>query len=194
VDFSEELIKAAREQEEQDALGIVYHTGDASNLEMFENCSFDIVVCFMAIMDIKRYREVISEVGRVLVDSGRFLFNMPHPCFEVRAKDGELVGGWEFEDPQLKDPNRILFYKVDKYFDSGKAEEFVWKLERLKEEFTSTSFHRTLTEYSEALNNAGFVISRIREPKPSEEGINKLPILKAHLRIPHSIAIEAVKK
>ena len=59
--------------------------------------------------------------------------------------------------------------------------------------FETISFHRTLTEYSEALNDNGLVIKRLLEPKPTEAGMEKLPYLKTCLRIPHSLAFETVK-
>jgi SAM-dependent methyltransferase len=194
VDVSDELIRFAKEKEEEDGLGIEYRVLDASDMkEAFEAGSFDVVVCFMAIMDIEKYKEVISEVARVLKPSGRFIFNMPHPCFEVRTKDGVLLGGWKYNEGYENDPNKALYYVVDEYFDSDREEQVPWDMERLKEPFVTLSFHRTLTEYSQALYDAGLAISRMLEPKPTEKGMEALPVLKCCLRIPHSLAIETVK-
>ncbi len=213
VDISDELIRCAVEMEGKESQGIDYHVADASKLATFEDSSFDIVTCFMALMDIKDYCRAIVEVGRILKPKGRFVFNMPHPCFEIRVRegDGEFVGGWEFKggaDDGLcsesekggegavgkdHDTDKALYYKVDRYFDTNEEEIIPWKMERLAKPFTTIAYHRTLTEYSKALHDAGFLISRILEPKPTPNGMSRLPVLKGCLRIPHSIAIEAVK-
>jgi len=66
-------------------------------------------------------------------------------------------------------------------------------MKRLLKPFVTTSFHRTLTDYSQALFKAGLLIRRLVEPKPSKLGPSKHPNLKKHRKIPHSIIIEAVK-
>jgi SAM-dependent methyltransferase len=194
IDFADEIVRSAEEQEGLDGLGIDYHVCDAASLDMFEDASFDIVACFMAIMDIERYREAISEVSRVLGPQGRFIFNMPHPCFEIRVRDGEFVGGWEpSEGLDVDGPDSSSFYRVDSYFDTDEPEVIPWRMMRLTEPFETIAFHRTLTQYSGALVNAGLLISRIIEPIPSVNGVEALPILRGCLRIPHSIAFETVK-
>lgn len=194
IDISDKLIKFAIEQENKDKMGIDYHVLDATNLEIFKDNSFDIVVCFMALMDIEKYQETILEVSRILKIHGHFIFGIPHPCFELRVQDDDFIGGWEYkEETEKKDPENALYYKVDRYFDSQKEEIIPWKMERLKEPFTTIAFHRTLTEYSEAIYKAKLMISRIKEPTPTKKGIEIFPLLKGCLRIPHSIIIECIK-
>jgi len=50
VDTSAPIIERARRREANDPLGITYHVGDAARLDMFEDASFDAVVCAMALM------------------------------------------------------------------------------------------------------------------------------------------------
>jgi ubiquinone/menaquinone biosynthesis C-methylase UbiE len=195
VDFSDKLIDLALETENKDKLGIGYHVLDTSNMDIFENESFDIVVCIMAMMDIQDYQGAIEEVSRVLKKSGRFVFSITHPCFEARVVNGKLIGGWEFkEGVDENDTDKALYYKVDRYFDTKDAEEIPWEMERLNKPFKTIAFHRTLSEYSEVLNKNNLLISRLVEPKPSEKGIEKLPVLKGCLRVPLFIVIETVKR
>lgn len=195
IDISERLIEFADEKEKKDRQGIEYHVIDASNMDRFENESFDLVVCFMALMDIEDYRKSISEVSRVLNASGRFIFSITHPCFEQRIKDGKITGGWEFESVgHESDTDNALHYKVDDYFETDIPETVPWTMPRLKKPFETIAFHRTLSEYSKALHDSNLLISRIIEPKPTEVGIKQLPVMKGFLRIPHSIVVEAVKR
>lgn len=204
VDFSREMIKLALEEEEREKLGIEYHVADACDLGIFGDKRFDIVASFMAIQDVEHHREAILEVGRVLRDDGRFVFGIPHPCFEVRILDGKRIGGWVYEDSSgIKDKESALnqkldreplYYTMDLYFDR-RSDEINWDMERLKKSFKTTGFHRTLTDYSEALRNAGLGISRMLEPLPTEKGLKEHPVyFKGNLRIPQSIVFEAVKK
>lgn len=202
IDFSEKLVEFAIQKEREETQGIQYYVGDVCDLNVFENCTFDIVTCFMALQDIENYQSAIKEAGRVLKDKGRFVFVIPHPCFEKRVINGDVIGGWEYgekreseEKAKDKTPSETtsnpLYYKVDRYFDTH-SYTISWKMERLSQHFVTTSFHRTLTDYVNALYEAGFLISRLKEPKPTERGLKIYPMGNI-LRIPQSIVIEAVK-
>lgn len=187
VDFSEEMIDLAVQEEKKDHLGIEYHVVDVSNLHVFKDRTFDIVTCFMALQDIEHYREAVREAWRVLKKGGRFVFVIPHPCFERRIMGDTIVGGWEYEG----DNSTPLYYKTDRYFDVH-SYAISWTMDRLTHHFKTTSFHRTLTDYADALHQAGFSILRLKEPKPTEKGIEQYP-MKDTLRVPQSIVIEAVR-
>lgn len=189
VDFSEEMINFAIQAEKEDILGIDYYVLDACSLYIFGENTFDIVTCFMALQDIENYQDAIKEAARVLKDGGRFVFVIPHPCFEKRVLNGTIIGGWEYKGE--KSPENALYYKMDKYFDTH-GYTISWDMERLHHHFQTTSFHRTLTDYTNALHNAGLMISKLKEPKPTKKGLKK-HCMKESLRIPQSIVIEAVK-
>ncbi|KYK36328.1 MAG: hypothetical protein AYK19_00880 [Theionarchaea archaeon DG-70-1] len=190
VDFSKEMIKYAI-QEKKERLRIDYHILNACNLHIFSDNTFNIVTCFMALQDIEDHHNAVKEVSRVLKKGGRFIFVVPHPCFEKRVINGTIIGGWEYTDKGDKSPENALYYKVDKYFDIHKY-TISWDMERLQHHFKTTTFHRTLTDYADALYNAGLTILRLKEPKPTEKGLTKY-CMKENLRVPQSIVIEAVK-
>jgi 2-polyprenyl-3-methyl-5-hydroxy-6-metoxy-1,4-benzoquinol methylase len=173
IDLSSRLIEFARSQEEKDGLGIEYCFGNSADLSRFPAKRFDLVTCFMAMMDIERYDEAIGEIARVMKDDGRFAFSITHPCFEYSSKSGKI---------ELK----------AKYFEA-RSESVQWDMERLLRPFKTTSFHRTLTDYSGALKRHGLLIRRLFEPKPTKEGPAKFPPLKKVLFRPHSIIFETVK-
>ena len=155
---------------------------------------FDIVVCIMALMDIEDYEGAIKAVHGVLKDSGRFVISVPHPCFEKRFIDGEVIGGWEYREGSTDTlTENALFWKVDRYFKTGRH-TVNWNMERLRTYFKTLSFHRTLTDYSNALHEGGFIMSRMVEPMPTSVGLRESPRLEKLLRVPASIVIEALKK
>lgn len=194
IDFSKKMIDFAIQQEEKEKLGIDYYVLDTCNLHILKNNTFDIVVCFMALQDIRNYQGAVKEVWRVLKKRGRFVFVIPHPCFEIRIIGGKIIGGWVYKKgTKDKSTENALYKKVDRYFDTHR-DIVSWEMERLTKHFKTTSFHRTLTGYADALHNAGLMISRLKEPKPTKRGLAKYPIyFKKTLRIPDSIVIEAVK-
>jgi len=173
IDLSVEMVEHAKSQEKKDRLGIRYYVSDSSGLSRFPARRFDLVTCFMALMDIEDYRETICEIARVMKHDGRFVFSITHPCFEYSTKGGEIE-------------------RTTRYFGI-RSKRVPWRMERLLRPFETTSFHRTLTDYSNALHKHGLLIRRLLEPKPTRKGPAKFLPLKQVLLRPHSIIFETVK-
>jgi SAM-dependent methyltransferase len=173
IDLSKKLIASAILQEEKDPQGIDYFVLDSTDLSRFEAESFDLVTCFMALMDIQDLPGTIGEIARVMKNDGRFVFSITHPCFEYNSGSQELE-------------------RTEKYF-GNRADKVQWNMKRLLKPFQTTSFHRSLTDYSDTLNKNGLLIRRMVEPKPTRNGLKKFPPLKRILLTPHSIVMEVVK-
>jgi len=124
---------------------------------------FDLVVSNVVMVDVPNYRQAFKEISRVLKPGGRFIWSNLHPVF------GRLCSV-DLKLPIDSPRNEETVYKItDKYFKSG-AILISWRnLEPL------WSFERTLSEYSRALKDAGFVIQEIVEPKPTIEDIQQNP-------------------
>jgi ubiquinone/menaquinone biosynthesis C-methylase UbiE len=174
VDFSERMIQLAKQEEAREKLGIRYYTLDATGLKEFSRNSFDLVTCFMSLQDIDNHEKAISEVARVLRNQGRFVFSIPHPCFETIIVNGKRTSA------------------TKRYF-GGARYTLQWKMERLAKPFRTTSFHRTLTDYFDVLFRNRLCVSRLVEPRPTQKGLLKHPKLREALTIPQSIIIESTK-
>jgi SAM-dependent methyltransferase len=146
-------------------------------------------------MDIEPYEDAISQVARVLKKNGRFVFSITHPCFECGGPlGGEPIAEWKYEEGADKAvEGGSVHLEVRKYFGITKC-DVSWDMKRLVKPFKTTSFHRTLTDYFQALYKSGFVVTRLVEPKPSSKGVSEYPSLRKHILIPHSIIIEAIRK
>lgn len=191
VDLSEAMIEAATEEEERHHLGIKYYVADAADLHMLGSGTFDIAYCHMALDDIADYEGTISEASRVLKAGGRFVILMEHPCFDTRSLKGKMVGGWKTR-PRKDGSVEHLYYRVEDYFQRHNY-TVEWNMKRLTSSFVTTSFHRTLSDYVNALTKNGFVITKLNEPKPLEEGAKVYPGIGKHHRIPFSLVIDATK-
>lgn len=174
VDFSEKLIELAKREEVKEKLGIRYIILDATNLKGLSNNHFDLATCFMSLQDIENYKRAISEVARILRNRGRFIFSIPHPCFETIIVKGKRMSAKKQYFSEIKYPIQ-------------------WNMNRLAKPFKTTSFHRTLTDYFEALCSSRLFVSRLIEPRPTREGILKHAKLRKVLLIPQSIIIESIK-
>ncbi|TKJ43332.1 SAM-dependent methyltransferase [candidate division TA06 bacterium B3_TA06] len=168
VDISSRMIELAQEEEQRNPLGISYHVASFSNLPPFESESFDMVVSFMALMDAPDYEGAVGEFFRVLRKGGELYFSISHPCFMTKEIN------W-IEDEQGH-PVSIV---ISDYFSPEPYEE-CWKFPSSEnpEKFTIIYFPRTLSAYLNGLINAGFVLKRIAEPRPSEEVCRKYPGLR----------------
>jgi len=191
VDISDRLIDAALEEEARYPQGIEYISADAANIHMFEDESFDIVTCYMAMMDMANHEKVISEASRVLKTGGRYIIVMEHPCFGTRFVDGRMISGWK---TRLHEEGRkeYIRYRIEDYLHNH-SYAFEWKHDRLSYHFVTTGFHRTLSDYVNEMSKNGLVITGMDEPQPMDEGIRVQPSMDKHLRIPQSIVIEATK-
>jgi ubiquinone/menaquinone biosynthesis C-methylase UbiE len=174
VDFSERMIQHAKRKEAEEKLGIRYYVSEALNLACFSEGTFDLVTCFMAIQDIENYTEAIAEVSRVLKRHGRFVFSIPHPCFEEYNVKGERVEAYG------------RYFGITRY-------TLDWKMERLSKPFKTTAFHRTLTDYFTALFNSKLTVTRLVEPQPTKRGLKKHPPMEQVLKRPQSVIIESKK-
>jgi len=174
VDRSKKMIDLAAIEERSERLSIRYYRMDANSLEGISDSSFDLVTCFMALHDIEDYEGAVAEVARVLKHSGRFVFSIPHPCFE------KLV------------VNNVRISAAEKYFEKIEY-PIEWNMGRLRKKFKTVSFHRTLSDYSLALAKSGLFISRLVEPQPTWEAVRRHPSLKDELTRPQSIIFESIK-
>jgi ubiquinone/menaquinone biosynthesis C-methylase UbiE len=177
VDFSERMIRFARQTEEKEKLGICYRLMDAANLGEVSNNYFDLVTCFMSLQDIKDFRKAISEVARVLKEGGRFIFSIPHPCTEqirLNKHEGKMRA-------------------AERYF--GAMEYTInWNMKRLTKHFRTTSFHRPLTAYFDALCRCRLLVKRLVEPQPRQAELKRFPGLQDVQAMPQSVIVESIKR
>lgn len=158
VDISDSMLALAREQESHEPLGIEYAKASMADLSIFPEASFDMVVSTMAIMNSAHLAEEFREFRRVLRPGGSFAFSVRHPCFatpsaravpdEVRKRQGLLVGDYFRETPWAQ--------KVPLNTPGGAPAG----------SFTALRFPYTVSRYVNEMIDAGFVISRVEEPRP----------------------------
>lgn len=103
LDFSEEMIRHARERTANHADRIDYLVLDATDEAALLSLgvrSFDAAICNMALFDMAEIDPLMRALAQLLRPGGRFVFSVIHPCFnsphmahvaEVQDREGEIV-------------------------------------------------------------------------------------------------------
>ena len=159
VDANAAIVERARAREAREPLGITYHVSDAAQLPMLEDCSFDLVVCNMALMDIADAAGAVGEVARVLVPQGRFIASIAHPCFDKME-----TSGWVIEHMY---PTTTIWRKMSRYRELA-VEHIPWP-KAGDPPIITLAYHRPLSWYFQAFRAAGLVVASLEEPEPTEE-------------------------
>lgn len=166
IDLSPEMIGHARRKEAEDPLGIAYEIGSFNELSPFADGQFDGALSTMALMDGPDLPAALRAAFRVLKPGGFLCFSVLHPCFITPAtrwltdEEGAHVG-----------------LRVGRYFEKTPFVEY-WRfgrrphtteLQPYAEPFEVPRFPRTLSDYVNALSEAGFRIVKFEEPRPNED-------------------------
>jgi SAM-dependent methyltransferase len=163
IDASPAMIDLAREADPDGD----YRVADAAALP-FENGAFDLLIAFMSLQDVDEPERAIAEVARVLRRGGLLCLAITHPL--------NSAGRFTSEDPDSP-------FVIDRsYLDSWRREEDVAR-DGLEIRFHYE--HRPLDRYARALEDAGFLIERIREVTGGSEILgsrwDRIPLF-LHLR------------
>lgn len=159
VDLSEGMIAAARYQEQKDSLGINYQVGCATELQQFDDGTFDLVIAVFLFnyLTNEQTQQCMKEVSRVLSPGGRFIFSVPHPCF-----------------PYMRSAAYPFYFQVEKkaYF-SQRNQQFPGRIWKRDGSWLNVQLvHKTFEDYFTALNGAGFYkISTFKELRVTPEHI-----------------------
>jgi 2-polyprenyl-6-hydroxyphenyl methylase/3-demethylubiquinone-9 3-methyltransferase len=95
VDISVESIHVARAHAKEEGLAINYQIGSATRLQYDEN-SFDVVSCCDVLEHIVQWKQVLSEVRRILKKGGLFFFDTINRTYKSKATFIFGLQEWSF--------------------------------------------------------------------------------------------------
>ena len=174
LDSSSTLARSAREADAQSA----YLSADATALP-FADATFQTIVAYNSLQTMTLMADMaqaVREAGRVLKPSGHFCLCVAHPMTDVGRLREPSAGG-----------DLVI---SESYFEHQCVNETVSK-DGLEMTFHGWTY--TLEDYVRALEEAGFLVERVREPVPSAEQATKRPSLEGWRRGPLFLFIRAVK-
>jgi ubiquinone/menaquinone biosynthesis C-methylase UbiE len=173
VDISEKMLQRAREKTDDPFISYINMPIEDIN---FSESQFDVVISSLAFHYIKSFETICKKVYDYLKPGGSFIFSVEHPIFTSRNEQD-----WYYDNKG----NR-LHWAVDNYQSEGIRETTFLTENVIK-------YHRTFSTYINDLIDAGFSISTVKEPTPSEEMVNSVPEMKDELRRPMFLIISAEK-
>lgn len=188
IDISPTFIRAARETEDADPLGIIYCEASAVDVP-FPAGQFDFCTAFMSLMDIPETATVLQEAARVLRPGGFLQFSISHPCTEtphrrnLRGLDGrtraiEIGGYFEDHDGQIEE---WLFKQAPPHARAGLSN------------FQVPRFRRTLSQWFNLLVDSGFMLEHVEEPCPSQETADAHPEVQDARVVPYFLHMRGRK-
>ncbi len=152
VDNSQTWIKICKAQNIE-SKRLKFSLSDGSNLAIFKNEIFDIIIANMVFLNISsklKLKKIFKEASRVIKKGGTFIFSDCHPLVKVCFKANTRIGG------------PLANFS---YFNEGSKHKLLCLLsDYSKIEFIDS--HWSIRFYSELLKKNGFVIEEIHEPKP----------------------------
>jgi 2-polyprenyl-3-methyl-5-hydroxy-6-metoxy-1,4-benzoquinol methylase len=154
IDFSTELIEAARNHKLTAELPVSFDVGSVDALP-YDESTFDLVLCNHVMNDLQDPQLAISEFARVLRPDGRVVIMMLHPCFYNKHAE------------RSDQKNNLI---ASTYFQQRPVSQH-FEVDGLTSPAANTAWLRPLEYYTKSLTQAGFVITGLTEPHPSEEMI-----------------------
>lgn len=151
VDVSSKMLEIARRMEREEPRGIAYVQGDAQGRLPVRASAFDGVACNVALADIADLPTTLADAARALRPGGWFAFSVTRPCFQTPDSD------WQVDDDG-RPSRRVRAYFREGFWRSDNPEGVRGRV---------GAHHRTLSTYVNALADAGLVIERLDEPRPT---------------------------
>jgi len=173
VDLSEKMIARARASTNDAA--IEYQRIAIEDID-FSAEEFDVVISSLALHYVEHFDTVCRKVYHCLVLGGAFVFSVEHPIFTALAAQDWYYG----------QHGERLHWPVDHYQDEGLRQARFLDHDVVK-------YHRTLATYLNTIIDAGFIITRLSEPQPTQEMLNKHPDMRDETRRPMFLLISALK-
>ncbi|HEV8020318.1 MAG TPA: class I SAM-dependent methyltransferase [Candidatus Lustribacter sp.] len=154
ADIAPTLVQFAAGTERTEPHGITYTVADAAALP-FPDASFDFATAFMTMMGLADAWGALREAYRVVRPGGFLQFSILHPCFVPPHRR------------VLRDATgRAYAVEVGRYFDCA-PHILEWKVSD-ERTFRAVQHHHTLSDWFNALVDAGWRIERVAEPSATE--------------------------
>jgi SAM-dependent methyltransferase len=141
------LLKAAREAHPAGT----YVQAEAAHLP-FEADSVQLLVSYNTLMDFDDLDAALTEFARVIKPGGRVCLTITHPVADS--------AGFDSDDPAAP-------YVIEGSYLASQRFSAVAERHGIKMHFSG--WHRSITTYSKAIQDAGLVIEAIHEPVPADD-------------------------
>jgi len=165
VDISEKMLSIGRQKTDKIKSKIEFVKADICDLKEFQNNAYDFIFSSTTFHYLENLETIFSNISRLLKSGSKAIISTMHPVYTAQypIADGEnfpTEGDWEV-----------------RYMDKRKRSyiqpwiEFNPEIEN----YLSASYHHTMSDYINAIHNAGLTVERLEEPLPPIEWQNEFP-------------------
>ena len=153
-----------------------YLVADAAALPFGDGC-FDLVVAYNSLMDVDDMPAAVAEAARVLQPGRPLCVSVTHPTADA--------GRFQSTDPDAP------FVIAGSYLGRHRVDE---PFERDGLQMHFTGWRYPLEAYARALEDAGLLIDRLREPPAPASALTTRPGYERWQRLPNFLHFRAVKR
>jgi ubiquinone/menaquinone biosynthesis C-methylase UbiE len=155
-----------------------YRVGDMQSLDGVADGEFDLAVSYISLVDVPDQAAAVRAAFRVVSPGGRFIVCNLSP----------MATAWIDGGPWQRDNNGgKLHYVLDHYGNEGARRITFPSGQEL------TNFHRMLSTTVNDFLDAGFVLTRLHEPLPTPEQLDRVPENDDLFRVPIYTIYELAK-
>jgi SAM-dependent methyltransferase len=173
VDISEKMLERAREMTSDPA--ITYQRAALEDLDLADG-SFDVVISSLTLHYIEGIDAIFGKLHKWLTQGGVVVLSVEHPIYTARAEQD-----WHYGP----DGSR-MHWPLDAYQDEG-LRRTSWFTDNV------VKYHRTVATWINALIAAGFTITEVAEPQPTQEAMERDPQMRDESRRPMFLLMRATK-
>jgi SAM-dependent methyltransferase len=152
-----------------------YLAADATALP-FADGAFDIVVAYNSLIDVEDMPAAVAEAARVLAPTGSLCVSVTHPVSDSGAFPGD--------DPDAP-------FVIEGTYLGKRRFEATFQRDGLRMTFRGWSY--SLEDYSRALESAGLLVERLREPAATDEAVTSRASYLRWRRVPMFLQFRALK-
>ena len=154
IDLSSIQLQYALNLASQENVTVTFLAGGVEQLAMLPPESWEVILSLNVLPYIEEPQDFLKECSRLLQKGGRLVISMDHPLRNCFVDEEE---------------NDLALYPVRSYFDRRAmhwqfSDSGTWMV----------SYHRTTSEWIDALSGAGLRLLRLLEPPPVAEMVDRL--------------------
>lgn len=151
IDLSVEQLRQAEDLATEERVPVEFKPADLADLSFLPDSEFDLAVSACAIAFVEDIESAFSEAFRILKPDGVFILSDMNPLQYIMD---EADGSVEFNNKYPFDP--ILM-------------KWSWEFQNIDRAPRFQHYVRSISHYVNTLLAAGFCVSKILEPRPTEE-------------------------
>jgi SAM-dependent methyltransferase len=176
VDVSKRMLAVARERlneaataTDEEVRGRLSFVECALERYVDEDDSYDVIAAGLVMHYVRDIAPLLRNIRRWLKPGGMFVFSTEHPiCTSAQGIHPAYVLAGDGDDGDDTKPRQHKYYVYDRYHEEGQRKA-TWFVDDV------TRYHRTMASWINGLVDAGLVVDRMLEPRPTADALSTFP-------------------